>query len=352
MTPLKTIHSKSGTNLSHRHLSSLRRTRSIFQTTENAIDAKIEVIGTKNFLDSVGQITDELCDIHIDGHRAFIRENTWQNEFHNTSHAKFLEDFERSSALYIDVSFEIFSEIVSGNFPKNDLISKLYSVEALRGQYGKRSPTGLDQRLEGYCIQLEETLSTIPGMDTDDFIDKVSCPGIRGESSAEELLCEDFSKLYSISREAPDRLAVANMSKQDFQIFNTFFRRHAKWSWKLLQGYYDQLDVRLIENQTRDMLARRQIFRCDLESKFRTLSVELSASQFEFACELGNKLAELNHLNVTLEPICSFKGAPGMMQFAGISQLATPIGADDAVLFERAKKSKWGLMYQGDHNEN
>lgn len=287
----------------------------IFNGIEAAVCQKEDEFGRERLLKAVAKVTLENLSRHVNRYRSIVRTHRWPNESHVSSLDAFLGDYERSSLIYVEIGFDALN-YVDGNstLALNAMFERVLGSEALRGQFGKRCPTGLDARLESYLAIVEaKVLSIVPFERNEDAV-HLLCTPVKPALAAEALLLEDFAELREEFNVAPsiEEVLTATGSRKD--VVWKFLRRHVRWSVADLGAYYHYFNTALFEER----LKASRIERATQEAQRLELVADIaSRTSAEICAEILSVAAAattLNHLNLTLEPIYSFKGGPGLAQ--------------------------------------
>lgn len=282
---------------------------------------------------------------HVDRYRIIVRTGWWPNEDRATSFGTFCSEYLQSTVSYANVGFDALAFLAgSTTWTLGEIFQRVVASEALRGQFGKRSPTGLDRRLDQSVEKLEAiVLDELGGHAINDQINLL-CTPTEPWVSAEAALMEDFAVLRNFFPSPPSiaEILAADASRQE--TVWTFLRRHVRWNVERLQRYYMEFGTSMFDRWLFD--ARQQ--RIALAEQRRSLLAEISDRARPEAANDIVTLAEeatiLNHLNLALEPCFSFKGGPGVphgliFRAAANSELGLQI-AQDRLLID-----KWELFY-------
>src|SRR5690606_24277546 len=140
---------------SENHLNNLKfgahvnRAVEVLHRVETRVIAREEQFGRAKLLRIANEFDHLALVSHTAYYRRVIRETRWPNEvLADSSISSFIDGFEKSALAYVDVGFQSLNYLNSGEetgFPS--AYKAVVASEALRGQFGKSSPDGLDARL-------------------------------------------------------------------------------------------------------------------------------------------------------------------------------------------------------------
>lgn len=300
--------------------------------------------GRKILLQTIAGMGSDVVVEHVARYRAVIRTGKWPNENRPSPFETFCSEYERSAHAYVNVGFEALRFIEGSSCAsQSEIYQRVAASEALRGQYGKRSPTGLDRRLEQTVDALAACIAEARGDDALDEQLNLLCLPTMGFISAEAALLEDFAPLRKAFPGPPTIDDLVNASYRDQEVAWTFLRRHAKWSLACLHNCYVQFGTHLFREWMERARQRRQDLAIQREVLIAEISRTLSPAAATEIMTLATEAMVLNQLNLTLEPSCSFKGGPGLAHgvifgTAPAADLSTDIAQ------ERLLRDKWTLF--------
>lgn len=317
----------------------------ILRKVEDHVSQLEAAFGRKRLLKTIFKVGPEAISQHVANHRRIIRNGNWPNEVRPSSFSVFCNEYMRAAIAYATTGFEAL-DFLAGN--SNISIEKMYfrvlCSEALRGQYGKRSPTGLDQRLERTTEDLESCLRSTS--DEDAFTEDVNtfCTPITPWLSAEAALLEDFSQLrqHFITPPTIDEILSSDGIPQD--VAWNFLRRHVKWNVLGMSRFYSEFSTSEFCCSLNTARAEREKI-CE---KHRQVNKKI-AEKSKFGVEsevfsMAREIKVLNQLNLTLEPYYSFKGSPGLPQ-ALVMQEASRLGVCHSYSLDELNAGKWALFH-------
>lgn len=288
------------------------RSAAMLINVENRIDLHERKFGRDRLLRTIEKVSPHDLSQHVSRYRVLVRSNEWPNVAEPAPLAEFLNDYELASLAYVDVGFIALEFVGAGNDRTYaSVYHQVVASEALRGQYGKQSPTGLDARLDWYEAQLTAVLDKILGEATPNAVDLLCIPN-EPHLTAESAMLESFAQVRAIFAEPPTIDSILAAEPTPHEIVWKFLRRHAQWSIQHLNEYYHRLGIDLLQdrlevarNRRRDLAARRSELMAEIA---RRCPATVLGQIIHFA----NALAALNHINLTLEPSFSFKGGVGL----------------------------------------
>ena len=319
------------------------RSVAMLSRVEMLISCSEERFGKGRLLRTVSAIDE--CDrlTHVDFYRVFIRTNTWPNSMRPSGMGEFYDEYERSAVQYVKVGFEALAWLAGeADYDLNEIYRRVTASEALRGQFGKRSPTGLDERLEEIVTQLEERIGGLGLSDVDSALTLLGTPGV-DIPTAETLLLRDLRELQLAFPEPPSAAQLAVGTGPANDLAWGFLRRHCRWSVEHLQRAYLQYD----DAGLSDMIAAADAFRLGQENERFALLADIRArttdAEFADLCGVARDAITLNHMNLTLEPSYSFKGGPGLAH-GMIIRAAQKADGIAAMTKEEIRTAKWRLL--------
>lgn len=270
----------------------MARASRTLRIVEEKVASEEDRVGRRTLLDFINSVDTETCLNHVAEYRTLIRSNTWPNVPQPHLDADgFLIHFERSALAYVTSAFRALRWLQNPDpLRLCEVHREVLASEALRGQYGKSSPDGLDQRLERCMDELAGYLD-----DEDQLIVLGSLP--LPFRSAESALVHDLRALIKSHPNPPnvDALIEGEAWK--------FVRRHAQWRIDSLASIYEgmrhhQPDEGEERTRALELTRRRAALIQDLPTR---------------AQELADFLLALNFLNLAMEPAFSFKSGVGLL---------------------------------------
>lgn len=323
---------------------SFGRTQQIFNSVEAAVSKMEEQVGTERLIKHVSSLPADVVLNHVDHHRNFIRDSNWGHDKLATSHTAFLADFWVSCLAYVRVSHEVATHTASAKGDSQNLDARVYAAEALRGQFGKRAPYGLDARLDKACADVEKILHMLSDGVIDSIFYYLGTPVAYGVPTAEDLFCSDFLSANGTDLFSTAGLPETNIPGRCEAAASQFRRRHTKWSLALETAIALRTDADAIYQSQN--ICRAAHNRAERNNLIERLKAHLDEESQEELGRLMSEIAELNHLNLSLEPLFSFKGGVGLLQLGQIHKSPIFTGDIEAVnalkwdLFEREKASE------------
>lgn len=283
--------------------------RTIFAVEEHT--ARHEVaFGRDNLVAVVNDIPPGEAHNHIDEYRRIIRENTWPNVVQpDVGDAAFITQFGLAAQAYVDTAFAAARWLETRD--SRTLVKAHRGVlisEALRGQLGKSSPDGLDERLEQAIDQLVEYLD-----DEDDLY--IVCAASSTMKPAEIAMVVDYYAMKAEFTSMPDMNMLVTLPASSATWL--FFRRYCRWRFDRFGELWEQLS--LLSMLEGDLIV------ADVDK----VRFDLLATLPGPARQLADFVSALNVLNLSLEPTLSFKSGPGLLHaevFRAAAHLApTPV---------------------------
>lgn len=300
----------------------------ILRLVEARVIGHEERFGRNHLLEVVDRIDPMAFDDHTTYYRKVIRLNTWPNvALSNADLRTFLLGYGRSALAYVDVGFAALRYVAS---PSTDSFAAIHDLvlasEALRGQFGKSSPDGLDARLE----QQEDILL---GELRDELLLVLLCTPCEPLQSADSAILDDSIAIQAYFRAAPTlQEFTASPYRADESTWK-FLRRHSRWSVRQvlkllgqLQGYEER--AREAREERRLQTAARAAVLAELPAGSR---------------EVVDGIVALNYLNLTLEPSFGFKGCVGLPHGL-VFQEAERLGRSNAPVCADVSRDKWRLF--------
>jgi hypothetical protein len=309
---------------------------------EQTVSRREGIFGRERLLRTVAAIKESDVAGHVANYRAFIRTNVWPNHVHPTSTEVFFEEYERGAHHYVKVGFEALEYLAGGRTSDGleQIFRRVVISEALRGQFGKRSPTGLDERLDDLVITMEEILGGLGVADIDQALTLLGTPG-SSSLTAESLLMNDLRDLRSAFPEPPTIKDI--IDDKNNVVAWRFLRRHCRWSIDQLHVAYVAHPAWLLTSK----IEAAEEFRAHQERERVALLADLRARaasrEFHELLRVAHAAVTLNHMNLALEPSYSFKGGPGLAH-GTVLQIAQKIGAHTLPPPGEIHKEKWRLM--------
>lgn len=315
----------------------------------NVIEANIrdkeEKFGRERLLRTIAEIPRVDRAQHIERYRNVIRSNHWPNEANFSSLDKFLDDYQRSAQIYVSVGFEALDFIAGTSaLSLDEIYARVLGSEALRGQFGKRCPSGLDARLDDCVARLEEGLLSIAPVSFDEGAIDLLCTPTKPELAAESLLLEDFAQLRDEFSSPPTIDDVLRSTGLRKDIVWNFLRRYVRWGVDELPAYYQHFSSALFDEQLRANRVERSV---QAMRRNRLISEITNRCDDPVCLEIlgiATAVTALNHLNLALEPSYSFKGGPGISHGI-VFALAEVAGLKSSL--EQISRIKWELFDAG-----
>jgi hypothetical protein len=267
--------------------------------------------GRDQLVEVINDVADAAARYHVDEYRyRIVRENTWPNvDLPDVDHHDFVSLFGFAALTYVDAAFDAARWLQTRD--TRTLVSAHRAVlvsEALRGQFGKSSPDGLDARLERAVDQL------LVYLDNEDDIYTL-CSSSSMMKPAEIAMVADFQKMKAESASMPDSATVLGIPPTSATW--VFFRRHCRWRFDRFVQMWEELSLLSV--------SEGEQVSSDSDEMRDHLLETLPAR----ALELADFVSALNIFNLSLEPTSSFKGGPGLLHaevFRAASHLApTPV---------------------------
>jgi hypothetical protein len=274
-------------------------------------------LGRKKLLNYFADTSHETMSAHIPEYRKIIREQSWPNTARPSNLRKFIYEYKVSSLAYIDVGFEALQSLTQDTLglPHN-LYCKTLASEALRGQFGKRSPTGLDTRLHQADMQLTELLYPIFGVETEYIIPMVCSPAFPFLTCETEFMV-DFIQLQKYFPISPNVEQISSAEPGIQEFVYRFVRRYLRWNISLMSALYIDLNAETLKN---DLGANLYKWKNDHPEKINLIKLiskyfSNDIHKFKNIIALIVTLIELNYINLKLEPWFSFKSGIGLAHF-------------------------------------
>ena len=309
-------------------------------SVERAVAAHESWFGRERLLRLVADIPQDHIVDHVAFYREIVRNGSWPNESAPSALPAFIDDFERAAALYVATAFRALAFVESGKPHELPELAHLVTAsEALRGQFGKRSPTGLDARLEEYERELEGLLASIP--DASASLNLLCTPA-EPHLAAESMLLEDLALLQDAFPTAPTQQELLRETSERTEIAWVFLRRHARWSLTQMRTWYRELSgdplLGLLRN-AREQRRRMAEARCEALDRLSSVVGKTAIGRIRDAATASTLL---NNLNLALEPCFSFKGGVGLAHaliFRMMKSVLMP-----PLLEEEIRLRKWHLF--------
>jgi hypothetical protein len=284
--------------------------------------------GRARLLNTVARFDKQHFAEHTDYYRSVIRRHRWPNvERESRSASEFISGFARSILAYVNVGFLALKYLAN---EKNASLSETHrwvaAAEALRGQFGKQSPDGLDAWLDRISDQLSAYVTA-----EEDLVSLGTPTG--SLRSAEAALPEDLESIRSLFPCPPTINDIGRVNREQGNVLWGFLRRHARWNLDTLQKYYNELDISSTgttcgrEHRNTAALNRQATYR-ELPERARTLA---------------DDLVSLNFLNLALEPSFGFKGCVGV-PIGIVFRRMEALGESPMPSHERLVDDKWSLL--------
>ncbi|MHB8512662.1 MAG: hypothetical protein ACYDCC_10840 [Actinomycetota bacterium] len=264
-------------------------------------------LGRERLVNIVNAINTDDANNHVAQYRHIIRAHRWPNTAQREVSAEdFINQFGRAALVYIDCAFEAAAWLErrdSRDLPR--VHGLVLASEALRGQLGKSSPAGLDERLDR---AMEELLRYLK--DEDDLYILCSLP--TPMKSAETQLVDGYATLRTEHETVPDITTLLSGSENSTAW--TFFRTFCRWRL----DRFAQVWIELEKTFTSFPSLR-------VPGSVGTDRAGLLQALPPRAQKLSDYIAALNLLNLALEPSFSFKGGPGLLH-AEVFRAASHLG--------------------------
>jgi len=325
----------------------MRSTWLLESVESQTIDCEL-IFGREPLLRTISSVPHDVILDHVRYYRQIIRTNPWPNIRLESSFSVFLEDYYRAAVAYIETAFELLH-----SFPWTDSSAfksqyeKALASEALRGQFGKRSETGLDARLEAGLLEIENLFcGAIPGDIVNETI-QVLCSPTTPSLSAEAALLKDFVELRAIVPRKPCIEQVVSLNNDSEEIAWRFLRRHCRWSIEQMAFYYDQFESPIFGSS---VLSAEKARAAQADKRRRTilkLAETVSPAVFAQVMKVAQELTMLNHINLALEPSFSFKGGPGLLHGMAFRH-GSRLGLQGSIPQADISALKWQLLKQKD----
>jgi hypothetical protein len=318
----------------------------IFARLEEAVIRREDEFGRERLLRTANEIDEAERKGHVAAYRSFIRSNNWPNHPRPSDFGVFCADYAHSAHQYVKIAFEALQYLAAGSSDEGlaAVYGRVVASEALRGQFGKRSPTGLDHRLDDLVAGLEQILNAAGVAEVDRALTVLGTP----ESSAptaESLLLKDLRDLMAVFPQPPRFQDLLDTERSD--IAWRVLRRHCGWSIEELRLAYEVHLPSLLAEKID--IAEKSRIELDHErlALVRTLRARMTEPAFYEFWRTAESLVTLNQLNLTLEPTYSFKGGPGLMhgRILGLSQGISDLPRPS---MEELENAKWRLMSEVD----
>lgn len=251
-----------------------QRALAMLARIENLVISREARFGRERLLDVVDTIGEADRNAHVADYRTFIRSNEWPNATRPSSTGVFFDEYERCAAQYVSVGFEALDFISAGapEDARGAMFRRVMASEALRGQFGKRSPTGLDERLEDLAEVLTALLAHVGVVDPDAAITTLGTPN-ESALTAEALMLKDLRDMQMAHAEPPTRSFFVNAAP-DSAAWRCL-RRHCRWSVSQLQLAYIAHPPHLLDEQIahangqRSQVQREKDFSGERRGSFR-----------------------------------------------------------------------------------
>lgn len=319
---------------------------SVFAAVEKAAEVLEDGFGWEALVSFADEhFTSEDRRRHINSHRQIIRSNEWYHgQELRLSHHKFLTEFRRVSIRYVEWGMDAWKFLAGASQDSlAEVHRKAWTAEGLRGQTGKRSPWGLDTRLDLTAESLQGLLSKVPALDIDESLYLLGSPTDR-PFSAEIALLEDLTALRAYFPGPPSLQDLASAESSVQRLARRILRLHCGWSVAKLHCWYRDFED-LDHNQMDAMRSRR---RSTDEGRRRLLQVidsSVDEATGEEVRKLSREIRDLNQLNLALEPAFSFKGGFGL-GFWGVFELGRKYSGADSVHLRQLDLEKSHITFR------
>lgn len=280
---------------------------------ERHVEEYEKAFGRERLLRLVSQIPLSDINEHVNDYRQVIRRRKWPNENRPTSFALFLKEYEWATLAYLRVGFLALEFLEKPTAAKLIPIYRMVEAsEALRGQFGKRSPTGLDARIDAYTAELDIILDA-HDLDDDGRIGNLLCTPGDPFLSAESALLHDLNEAKASFPSPPSIGDLITVDAAQAKPMWIVLRRHAKWSLPRLVSWYTEFDISMLMDAMYAGQNQRQALASERAAAVECIRKTCSPSVHRRIEELAAATAVLNHLNLALEPCFSFKAGAGLV---------------------------------------
>lgn len=328
-------------------ISNPTRSMMMLSRVETLVTRCEERFGRERLLNTVAEIGDHAREHHVATYRTFIRTNAWPNTLRPSSLRVFHDEYERAAAQYVRIGFEAFDHLAGGGTGDIETVHRrVFASEALRGQFGKRSPTGLDERLDDIEAVLEEKIGGLGLRDIDGALTLLGTPGMN-TPTAETLLLTDLRDLHQAFAHLPTAADIAHADRMSSEIAWRFLRRHCRWSVAHLQRLYVAYDNTSLTEMIMGARANRAVHENERLVLLHEIRANTTHAAFTELCKVVREVVTLNHINLTLEPSYSFKGGPGLAHGL-LLQAVEKAGGLPIPPMEETQTEKWRLLSQLD----
>jgi hypothetical protein len=312
-----------------------------FSQLEALVSRREAEFGTAALLEFVAGVGARRVEQHVEQYRQIIRQHDWPNVALPDNSSAFCAGFVAASHAYVEVGFLALEHLARGGGYQHKLQALVLASEALRGQFGKQSPTGLDARLDSLVAELDHQVSGFGKALSEQDVNLL-CIAPGAIPSAESLLLEDLLDLPERFGAIISTDEISASRPADLRRLLTFLRRHCRWSFARFRDLHNALqDSRLAQRvaAARWRRAQHRDQRREVLSRLRQIAgVDASAAIEALAGQIG----VLNGINLSIEPVFSFKGCVGLPHGLILDRCR---GDLDARLAEpETQKLKWWLL--------
>lgn len=313
----------------------------IISTVEKRTKECELLFGRERLLHTISDFPQRFQTDHVNYYRTVVRQNEWPHTDRDSDFATFLSEYLAAALAYVESAFVVLEKYPwTNNASASALLLLAHGVEALRGQFGKRSPTGLDARLDDCIASLEKELSTCLPKDEQEAAVHALCSPTAPQLSAEAALITEFHAFKSILPSEPTLDCLLAVSGEDEEVVWRFLRRHCRWSVAQLSFYYRHLETQAALLTTQQTRALQSTYRLSL---LRLLDRTCPADQYRYILSLSKDATALNHLNLTLEPSFSFKGGPGLI-LGMLFKRGANLGSQAMITQSAISNHKWSML--------
>lgn len=266
----------------------------------------------------------------IEQYRLIIRDNHWHHgSALELSHQEFLSEFLAVSLEYAHSAFFALNYLAGKTrIPLVEAHRRSWAAEALRGQVGKRSPWGLDARLEEAERGLAEQLARVPDCDVEEGL-YLLCTPTAPPLSAETSLVQDFLALRSLVPEPTAETRLEHLEVAAERVVRRFLRRHCRWSPNEMERWYSDFKDLSAEHEEH-MRSGRIALAAERSGLLLHIARAADRETSMMVDRMSTEIAELNQLNLAVEPSFSFKGGVGLAHW-GVFARAQRTSAADSV---------------------
>lgn len=279
--------------------------------------------GRPALLHAVASIGLKCCQEHTQDYQQVIRKSEWPNgTWVGVGHQDFLRGYERSARAYVRAGFDALRFLTGRTkLTLDEMYPQVLAAEALRGQFGKSSPDGLDKRRDALADHFPKN-----GYGSEDEL-MLLCTPAAPIRTAEMALLGDFSEFKRVFPTPPNIDDVLATPEPQEKVVWGFLRRWVRWNVEALALLYRGSLHAVIDGSGGQ---GKEQHRSQLLEKLPPAGVTLVDS-----------ISSLMVLDLVLEPQFSFKGCVGL-PLGEIFRLAKQAGRSGSVnqvqlLLDRSK---------------